>query len=102
MLKYQNDSTKRLFEVISSLTTEEECEAFFEDLCTIKEIKDMSQRLETAVMLCSGNSYQKISDKLGVSTATISRVNRALLYGSDGYKSAIEKMAEAEKPSDDI
>lgn len=94
MLSYGNESTERLFETIASLRTAEECRAFFEDICTIKEILDMGQRLDTAVLLRQGMSYQKIAEALGISTATISRVNRALTYGSGGYKTAIDRMQE--------
>ena len=94
MANFQNESTKRLFDVIANLKDEKECEMFFEDLCTIKEIQDMAQRLETAVLLNSGENYQNISAKVGVSSATISRVNRCLNYGSGGYKSVVDKIAE--------
>ena len=94
MANFQNESTKRLFDVIANLKDEKECEMFFEDLCTIKEIQDMAQRLETAVLLNSGENYQNISAKVGVSSATISRVNRCLNYGSGGYRSVVDKIAE--------
>ena len=100
MSAYHNESIERLFDVITDIDNAEECRAFFEDLCTIKEIQDMAQRLETALLLDKGLSYQKISDMVGVSTATISRVNRALTYGSDGYRTAIDKMKEAETEND--
>lgn len=92
MSDYHNESIDRLIEVISEIGTVKECYAFFEDLCTIKEIQDMAQRLETAILLSSGENYQNISAKVGVSSATISRVNRCLNYGSGGYKAAIEKI----------
>ncbi len=91
-----NNSTKRLFNIILSLGSLEECSAFFEDICTIKEIKDMAQRLDTAIMLSKGNRYQEIAESVGVSTATISRVNRCLEYGSGGYKTALLKLNETE------
>ena len=94
MANFQNESTKRLFDVIANLKDEKECEMFFEDLCTIKEIQDMAQRLETALLLNSGENYQNISAKVGVSSATISRVNRCLNYGSGGYKSVVDKISE--------
>lgn len=94
MTNYNNKSTERLFKAITQLNTEEECRAFFEDICTIKEILDMSQRLDTAILLDKGDSYQKISEKVNISSATISRVNRALSYGSNGYKTAIKKLKE--------
>lgn len=97
MANYQTPSTERLYKTIAAIETPEECRAFFEDLCTIKEILDMSQRLDAAVLLDKGYSYQKISDAVGVSTATICRVSRALTYGAGGYKNAIDKMPETEK-----
>lgn len=92
MTNYHNKSVDNLFKVITGIKTEEECCAFFDDLCTIKEIQDMAQRLETAILLNKGENYQNISSKVGVSSATISRVNRCLNYGSGGYRAAIEKI----------
>ena len=82
----------RLFKAILSLENEEECAAFFEDICTIKEIQDLTQRLEVAEMLNRGEKYQKIEELTGASTATISRVNKCLNYGSGGYKTVIERL----------
>ena len=96
MAGYHNQSVKVLFKVISEIDTAGECRAFFEDLCTIKEIQDMAQRLETAILLSKKENYQAISAKVGVSSATISRVNRCLNYGSGGYKNAIAKITEKE------
>ncbi len=96
MQNYENKSTDRLFRAIAGLKTVEECRAFLEDLCTIKEILDMAQRLDTALLLNGGYSYQKIVEEVNVSSATISRVNRALTYGSGGYKTAIERMNQEE------
>ena len=93
-MKYRNEATDRLFEAILSLKTEEECAAFLEDLCTVRELHDMEQRLETAVMLSEGASYQKISEAVGISSATVSRVNRCLVYGDGGYRSVIKKLKE--------
>ena len=97
MQNFQNKSIDRLFETISALNTPEDCRAFFEDLCTIKEIQDMAQRLDTAVLLSKGYSYQQIAGQVKISTATICRVNRALNYGCDGYKKAIEIIEGTEK-----
>ena len=94
MNKIKSDAKDRLFKAILKLKTVEECYNFFDDLCTIKEVQDMAQRLEVAKMLNENISYIKISEKTGASTATISRVNKALVYGSDGYKLALEKMEE--------
>ena len=92
MESIHSESTDRLFGAILSLGSLEECYAFFEDICTIKEILDMSQRLDTAILLDRGMNYQTISDETGVSTATISRVNKCLQYGSGGYRSVISKL----------
>ncbi len=96
MKTYQKDAVKRLFRAVSMLQNEEECAAFFEDICTINEIIDMAQRLETACLLDQGMNYRDISDKVGVSTATISRVNRCLQYGPGGYRTVIDRL-ESEK-----
>lgn len=92
-----NDSVDRLFQTILNLGSIEECYAYFEDLCTIKEVKDMAQRLDTAILLSQGYSYQKITERVEISTATIGRVSRALNYGSGGYRAAIEKLGTAEE-----
>ncbi len=96
MSSYHNDSIERLFTTIANIRTAEECRAFFEDLCTIKEIQDMTQRLDTAVLLDKGMRYQEIAETVGVSTATISRVNRSLLYGQGGYRAVLNTMKESE------
>ena len=93
---HHTESLDRLFESILNLQNVEECYAYFEDLCTIKEINDMAQRLDAAVMLSHGDSYQKISDTIGISTATIGRVSKCLSYGSGGYKTAIERLEKQE------
>ena len=82
---------KALFEAIVGIDTVEECEAFLEDLCTIKELQDLTQRYAVAKMLDRGEKYQSIEEATGASTATISRVNRSLNYGSGGYLSVIAK-----------
>lgn len=79
---------------ILSLETEEECYRFFEDVSTINEIKSMAQRLQVAKMLNEKKTYIEIAEVTGASTATISRVNRALTYGSDGYKKVLSKIEE--------
>ena len=86
-----NEEARQLFRAILSLNSEEECAAFFEDICTIKEIQDLSQRLQVADMLNQGEKYQTIEQKTGASTATISRVNKCLVYGSGGYRTVLEK-----------
>ena len=80
-----------LFRAILDLKTIDECYDFFEDVCTIKEMKDMAQRLEVAALLHAGQSYQQICAKTGASTATIGRVNKCLNYGTGGYRRALEK-----------
>ena len=93
MSGYCNESIERLFRAIANIKSPEECRNLFEDLCTIKEIQDMAQRLDTAILLDKGYNYQKIASEVGVSTATISRVSRCLSYGSGGYAKAIEGLA---------
>ena len=90
-------SADRLFKAILSLKDTEECYNFFEDIGTITEIKDMVQRLDTAFLIDDGVSYQKISEQIGVSTATISRVSRCLNYGAGGYRTVIDRMKEGEE-----
>ena len=85
----------KLFEAVLKLETKEQCAAFFDDLCTIKELQDMSQRFEVALLLSGGKNYGEISALTGASSATISRVNRCLNYGKNGYKTAIEKIGES-------
>ena len=96
MVNIHSASADKLFKAILNLETIDECYAFFEDLCTIKEIQDMSQRLDTAILLSEGLSYQKISERADVSTATIGRVSKCLNYGSGGYKAAIERLKKSE------
>ncbi len=86
------ETVDRLFQTFLNLRSVEECYAYFEDLCTIKELQDMSQRLDTAILLSQGLSYQKITEQVEVSTATIGRVSRCLRYGSGGYQQAIDKL----------
>lgn len=84
----------RLFSAILSLENLEECYRFFDDLCTIGEIKSLAQRLEVARMLRGGSTYHQIETETGASTATISRVKRCLHYGSDGYALILERVKE--------
>lgn len=90
----ESASLDRLFTVISQLEDKEECRRFFDDICTVKELLDMAQRLDVAVLLRQGVNYQTISQQVGVSTATISRVSRCLNYGSGGYAHALDKLEE--------
>lgn len=93
-MTFRSQSIDRLFDVISKLDSREECYAFFSDLCTIKELQDMAQRLDTAVLLSQGKSYQTITQQVGISTATIGRVSKCLNYGTGGYRRAVEKLEE--------
>ncbi len=89
-----NEQTKELIRAIMLLQTEQEYLDFFEDIFTIKELQDMSQRFLVAKMLNDGEKYQKIEEETGASTATISRVNKCLVYGSGGYQNVLEKLEE--------
>ncbi len=84
--------TNRLFEAVLELDSVEECYRFFEDVCTIQEIKSMAARLKTASMLYQGRTYEEIEKASGMSTATISRVRRALYYGADGYRLVLDRL----------
>ena len=90
--KIRNAQTDLLMKAVLTLESEEDAYRFFEDLCTIPEIKSISQRLEVAYLLDRKETYQKIADETGASSATISRVNRALTYGADGYNRVLEEM----------
>lgn len=88
---------ERLFQAIVNIENVEECFDFFEDICTIKEIQDMAQRLETAILLNRGMSYSEITAQVGVSSATIGRVNKCINYGTGGYQTAIRKLGDKAK-----
>ncbi len=90
--KCKNELTDRLFEAVLQLKNIEECYAFFDDICTVSELHALSQRMEVAKMLREGKTYVEIAEVTGASTATISRVNRALNYGADGYKLVFERL----------
>lgn len=94
---YHSAETEKLFEAILLLKNTEECRNFFEDICTVKEIQDLSQRLQIAVQLGEGKNYQDISKETGASTATISRVNKCLVYGSGGYETIIKRLSSSEE-----
>lgn len=89
-----------LFEAMLTLETQEECYKFFEDLCTVKEIKAMSQRFEVAKLLIQKKTYSEIEENTGASTATISRINRTLQFGADGYTAVLKRLAEKEEPGE--
>ena len=97
MQNWYNKNTDDLCKAILSLKNEEECLAFLEDICTIKEIQDISQRLQVARMLSQGISYNTICKETGASTATISRVSKCYEYGAGGYKTVITRLKEDEK-----
>lgn len=90
--KIRTESVDYLFDAILSLKDKEECYTFFEDVCTINELLSLSQRLEVAKMLREQKTYLEIAEKTGASTATISRVNRSLNYGNDGYDMVFERL----------
>lgn len=92
MIDLKNEMTDNFFKAILTLETVDECYKFFEDVCTVKEIKSFSQRLEVARMLKNKQLYNDIVSATGASTATISRVNRSLTYGSDGYDIVLSRM----------
>lgn len=86
MTNFKNKASDELFEAVLSLKTVDECYKFFYDVCTVKEVKAIAQRLEVAKMLTDKKVYSDIVKETGASTATISRVNRSLAYGNDGYE----------------
>ena len=93
----RNETIDALFDAILSLETREECYDFFDDLCTVKEISDMAQRLEAAKLLLDGSTYEQIVKTVEISTATISRINRCIQYGTGGYRQTIEKVREKQQ-----
>jgi TrpR-related protein YerC/YecD len=84
----------RLYEAVLTLKTPEECRLFFQDICTIKELQAIAQRLEVAALLDAGQNYNAVCERTGASTATISRVNKCLLYGNGGYRRVLDRMKE--------
>lgn len=93
--KLQDGLTDQLCDAVLLLKGREECYQFFEDVCTVSELKALAQRLEVARMLQSGHTYDDIVARTGASTATVSRVKRCLHYGADGYKIVLERLKEA-------
>lgn len=104
MLRRLNDENiDRLFRAILTLETVEECYDFFEDICTVDEVREIARRLCAAKLLREGTLYSEITGRTGLSTATISRVNRSMKYGNGGYDLVLDRMGEtvsAEKPAD--
>lgn len=95
--KVKNGQTDLLMEAVLKLENVEDAYRFFEDICTIAEMKSMAQRIEVARLLRAGVTYQEIAKETGASSATISRVNRALLYGADGYRRVLDALESTEK-----
>ena len=94
--RLKSERTDMLAQAFLSLQSEEDCYRLFEDLFTIREVQDLSQRLEVAQMLSQKATYTEIVEKTGVSTATIGRVNRALNYGAGGYQCVLERLSQEE------
>ncbi|MBE5866624.1 MAG: TrpR YerC/YecD [Lachnospiraceae bacterium] len=92
--KIKTEAVDALFDAILCLENREECYNFFEDLCTVNELLSLSQRFEVASMLKDRKTYLEIAEKTGASTATISRVNRSLTYGNDGYELVFERLQQ--------
>ena len=98
MEKFSMEMFNEFFDAVLKLKSVSDCEKFFEDVCTIKELMDMKQRLEVATLLTEGKNYQEVCKITGASTATISRVNKCLMYGKGGYSIVLDNKTEkAEK-----
>ncbi len=90
-MNLRNENIDKVFEAILSLENIDECYRFFEDICTIKEIQDIAQRYEVARLLTDKKNYNEITKATGASSTTITRVNKCLMYGNEGYKMVIER-----------
>ncbi len=97
MQKLRNEEIDKLFEAVLALKSVEECYAFFEDACTIKELKEIAQRFQVACALDAGRNYQEVNKETGASTATICRVNKCLNYGNEGYRTVIDRLKKEGK-----
>lgn len=97
MEKTDEKAARQFYSAVLRLRTEDECRAFFDDVCTIKELQDLVQRFQVAVLLDQGKNYLEISRQTSVSSATISRVNRCLVYGDGGYRTVIDRMKDGGK-----
>lgn len=95
--KLKEENIENLFEAILTLQTVDDCYAFFQDLCTVTELRAMSQRFHVAYLLEKDVIYNEIAAQTGASTATISRVNKCLMYGEDGYRAAIARLDQKQK-----
>lgn len=93
----KKDRNHDMYEAILTLETVEECMRFFDDLCSVTELRAMEQRYQVAMLLNQGHIYNYILEQTGASSATISRVNRSLMYGADGYEIAFKRLAEKKK-----
>ena len=96
----RSDANDRLFQAVLNLNSIDDCYRFFEDLCTIKELRDLSQRFQIATLLSEGHNYQAIVRKVDASTTTISRVNQCLTYGTGGYRDALTRLGNAKEAPD--
>lgn len=90
--KFQREDIDEFFDAVLTLETREDCYRFFEDVCTINEIHSIAQRLQVAKLLSEKKTYNEIEEKTNASTATISRINKCLVYGADGYQRVLERM----------
>ena len=97
MQQFHSESIDRMYRVIAAIHSEEECAAFFEDLCTVRELQDMAKRLDAAILMDSGLSYQEISERAGISTATISRVSKNVNYGCGGFRTVLDRLRAEEE-----
>ena len=97
MGKIRHPGEDMFFEAVMSLKTQEDCRVFFEDICTIKELQAMAQRLRVAAQLRDNKNYNEIQAETGASSATISRVNKCLLYGDGGYATVLERMGKEQE-----
>ncbi len=93
----KSERSNEMYEAILTLETVDECKRFFDDLCSVTELRAMEQRYQVAVLLSQGNIYNSILEQTGASSATISRVNRSLMYGADGYEIAFKRLADKKK-----
>ncbi|MBQ1489964.1 MAG: TrpR-like protein YerC/YecD [Eubacterium sp.] len=94
--KFRRDDIDELFDAILTLVDREDCYRFFEDLCTVNEIHAIAQRLQVAKLLSKKNTYNEIEKQTHASTATISRINKCLVYGADGYRRVLERLEKEE------
>ena len=95
--KFKSDDIDELFKAILVLEDEEDCYRFFEDICTVNELYSIAQRLKVAKLLYQRETYEEIEAETSASTATISRINKCLRYGADGYRRILERLEEKEE-----